>query len=1016
MSAINAGGTVKSVYGFFFNSLKGKLIVFSILVGVIPALAIGSISYVSASNAMKAGAVEKLEVANALTNQRLIAYFDDLTKQVNLAAGNTVVYNALVDIEKGFAADGRQTGENWAAEEGKYRDEIKFMKQDNGYREILLVDNDGYVIFSTSNSVELGRSLLEGDLKNSPAANCLASSYVSAGISDFEPYGPANNAPCGFIAAPVKDRTGNSVGIFMIEIPYEHINAITQNSTGMGLTGETFIVGHDNRLRSDSRIDPAYTVSNSFAQGKTVDTEATKNGIAGRDGVATVVGFTGQKMISAYSPLSYHSLRWTTISEVSEAEVYSEVDALLRIFLIALAAVIGAIIVVGFFVSDLIAKPLLSLVPVAHAVARGDVSQQINVKSRDEIGKVARAFGAVVDYLKEMTESANRIAGGDLSVSITPRSEDDVLSRSILEVVQNLSRLSSSVDKITHAAVEGNLDARGEVEKFSGDYARIVQDINATMDALTGPLRMASAYIDDIARGVKRDPVQEEYRGEFNTIKDNLNKCMSAFNALVQEMLKIIDAAKEGKLDVRADAERCEGVYKKILLGFNSTLDSITIPLTESSDVLNREADYDLTTKVAGEYKGELGKLKNALNDALDNQLNVVLELQQVSQELAESSNRLIGASEQAGQAASQIAQSSQQVAGGAASQASAMNETLRAIEQLSKAIEQIARGAQEQSRMIEKNVQMVSQLSVAIMQISANAQSATDDARAASDAAAHGADMSQDTVKGMEKIKQTMDEVALKINGLGERSREIGKIISAIDDIADQTNLLALNAAVEAARAGEQGRGFAVVADEVRKLAERASQSTKEITELIGRIQDGVNETVTAMSRGTKQVDGGYELAHQAGKALEDILQRSHKMGEQVQQISEAAQELNLMSTEMVKLGDSISAIAEENSSATQEMAATAKQVSKAVQDVASVAEENSAATEEVSAAAEEISAQVQEVVNAGGSLSRMAETFKGLVAKYKVNGHGKGNGDKAAYAAVTGKSVKATRKPSKN
>ena len=464
--------------------------------------------------------------------------------------------------------------------------------------------------------------------------------------------------------------------------------------------------------------------------------------------------------------------------------------------------------------------------------------------------------------MKEMAAAADKLAVGDLRVQIGPKSENDALSKSFIQVVQNLRELSLTVEKITGAAVEGNLDERGDVRKFSGDYARIVTGINDTLDALIRPLRLAAIYIDNIARGIKQNHIDEAYNGEFKTIINNLNQCVTAFNALVEEMLMIIEAAREGRLDQRANAERCEGVYRKILLGFNSTLDSITIPLAESSGVLYKEAEYDLTTKVVGEYKGELGKFENALNDALDNQINIVMELKKVSQQLDNSSNRLTDVAEQAGQLTQHIAKSSKQVAQGASDQANSMQESLRAIEQLSQAIEQIARGAQDQARMIEKNVQVVNQVSESIKEITSNAQRATDGAKATADSAARGAEMSQNMVKGMEKIKLTMDQVSEKINELGSRSREIGKIVSAIDSIADQTNLLALNAAVEAARAGEQGRGFAVVADEVRKLAERASASTKEIEGLIKSIQDGVIETVSAMAKGTKEINGGYKLS----------------------------------------------------------------------------------------------------------------------------------------------------------
>ncbi|MGA2158673.1 MAG: methyl-accepting chemotaxis protein [Dehalococcoidia bacterium] len=994
---------IRSIFKFFFQSLKGKLIVFALLVGIIPAMTIGAISYFISGDSMKNAAVEKLQVANKLTNQRLITFFDSLTQQVALLSSDSLVSDAMVAYEDAYNADGKTLGANWSAADAKYGKAIAALKEAHGYQDILLAGSFGEVVYKTTKSPELGKNLLEGSLKNSPASQCLLSSYTTTGMSDFEPYGPANNQPCGFVGSAIKDKGGNPVGIFMIEIPYEQINAITQNSTGMGKTGETYIVGDDKRMRSDSRLDPANTVSNSFASNKLIDTESVRNGITGKDGVASIISYSGQKVISAYTPFIYGGLRWTTISEISEAEVNATSDSLLRMSLIALAIVAVVVGAVSLLVSTLITNPLLSLVPVAMAVAEGDVTQEVKVKSRDEVGKVARAFSQVIAYMKEMAASADKLAMGDLSVQIEPKSENDALSKSFVQVVQNLRELSSTVEKITGAAVEGDLEERGDTSKFNGDYAKIVTGINDTLDALIRPLRLAAVYIDNIAKGIKQNHVDEAYAGEYKTIINNLNQCVTAFDALVEEMLKIIEAAREGRLDERANAERCEGVYRKILLGFNSTLDSITTPLAESSGVLHKEAEYDLTTKVVGDYKGELGKFKDALNDALDNQINIVMELKKVSQELDNSSSRLSGVAEHAGQLTQHIERSSHQVAQGASDQASSMQESLRAVEQLSQAIEQIAKGAQEQARMIEKNVQVVNQVSEAIKEITSNAQRATDGARATADSAAKGAEMSQNMVKGMEKIKLTMDQVSEKINGLGSRSKEIGKIVSAIDDISDQTNLLALNAAVEAARAGEQGRGFAVVADEVRKLAERASTSTKEIEALINGIQDGVIETISAMAKGTREVDGGYKLANMAGSALAEILERSQEMGTRVQQISSAAEQLNSMSAEMVMLGDSISSIVEENTAATEQMAATAKHVSKSVEEVAGVAEQNSAATESVSEAAKEISGQVQQVVEAGGALSQMAEAFKRLVEKYRING----NGHKAASGV--GPSVKA-------
>jgi methyl-accepting chemotaxis protein len=633
-----------------------------------------------------------------------------------------------------------------------------------------------------------------------------------------------------------------------------------------------------------------------------------------------------------------------------------------------------------------IAKPLADLVPIAKAVSAGDVDQNVQVKSGDEVGQVTQAFADVISYMKEMASAAGRISDGDLTVQVKPKSDKDAMSNAFVTMAATLRSLKGEIDGLTKAAAEGELTTRGDVSKFKGDYAGIVQGINNTLDAVINPLNMATEYIDQLAKGQTPEAITTEFKGQFNVLKNSCNECISAIRVLVDQTGVIIGAARNGELEVRADAEKCQGVYRKILRGLNETLEFMVGPIREALQILAKESNYDLTTHVTGDYHGEFLKLKDSINLSLDNRIGVVKMLNKLTQDLKESSVQLTQASEQAGQATQQIASSSQQVARGASDQASALQDSLKAVEQLSNAIDQIAKGAQEQAQMIEKNVQVVNQVSAAIAQVSANAQNAAGGSKAAAESAQKGAAMSRETVRGMENIMKTMDIASAKVNGLGERSKEIGKIVAAIDDIADQTNLLALNAAVEAARAGEQGRGFAVVADEVRKLAERAQSATKEIADLISGIQNGVAETITAMEKGTQEVAGGYEQASKAGQSLDDILSRSKDMGVQVEQISSAAQQLTAMSSEMVKLSDNISAIVEQNTAATEQMSATAKQVSRSVESVAGVAEENSAATEQVSAAAEEISAQTEQVVASGSGLQTMATDFEKLLAKYKL------------------------------
>jgi methyl-accepting chemotaxis protein len=355
---------------------------------------------------------------------------------------------------------------------------------------------------------------------------------------------------------------------------------------------------------------------------------------------------------------------------------------------------------------------------------------------------------------------------------------------------------------------------------------------------------------------------------------------------------------------------------------------------------------------------------------------------------LTEAAKQLSNASDQAGHATQQIASTSQQVAKGASEQSSSLQSTTRAMEQLSSAIEQISKGAQEQSKGIERTLSTVKEVSASVVKVSDNAKSASAGALQSAQSAQKGAEKAQQTVGGMEKIKEAIGVASERVTKLGEQSSEIDKIVATIDDIAAQTNLLALNAAIEAARAGEQGRGFAVVADEVRKLAERSLGATKEIADLIGGIQKGVSEAVKAMEDGNHEIESGYKLAADAGTSLTDILQQAEALGKQVDQITQAADGLTKLSGELVKVSEEISSVVEENTAATEQMAASSDQVSKSVESVAGVAEENGAATEQVSASAQEMSAQVEQVVASAQSLSQMADELTKAVSVFKLDG----------------------------
>src|SRR6267154_899696 len=271
--------------------------------------------------------------------------------------------------------------------------------------------------------------------------------------------------------------------------------------------------------------------------------------------------------------------------------------------------------------------------------------------------------------------------------------------------------------------------------------------------------------------------------------------------------------------------------------------------ITDLLNLINQVARGDLTLR--GKVTNDaLGNVADSINLMLDNFTTVIERVRKAAVEVSTNANRILVATDE-------------------------MNS-----------------GTGQQDQEITNTSSAVEELTVSMKQVSNNAEASAEAARRALDAAEQGNRAVRDTLEGMQRIRASVQATAKKIKSLGDRSLEISEIINVINDITEQTNLLALNAAIEAARAGEAGRGFAVVADEVRKLAERSRSATKDIAALIKAIQAETNEAVAVMEEGTKEVEGGATLADQAGRALEAISSVVRQSAELVQEISLASKQ----------------------------------------------------------------------------------------------------------------------------
>lgn len=381
--------------------------------------------------------------------------------------------------------------------------------------------------------------------------------------------------------------------------------------------------------------------------------------------------------------------------------------------------------------------------------------------------------------------------------------------------------------------------------------------------------------------------------------------------------------------------------------------------------------------RVTGEVEKESNKVVEGTQLEADATKNILVSVEELNKSVGEITENIEGLSASAEQVTASIdemATNTEQITQNTLELSSAVDSTSSSIEQMSVSVQQIAERTKELTTSAEETLSSVEEINSSVKEIELNTkESARLSEKVTSDASSFGMEAIERTAEGMERIKTTVQRTAEFIEKLGGRSEEIGKILNVIDEVTDQTTLLALNAAILAAQAGEHGKGFSVVADEIKGLAERTSFSTQEIASLIQTVQSEVKGAVTAMSEGLKTVEEGSRLSSEAKNALEKIIESSKRSTEMAFSIEDATSEqtrgIKFVTDAIEKVKDMIGQIAEATSEQTKGVSlimSASEKIRDITKQVKVATIEQSKSSKQIYNAVEDVTARIHDISNA--------------------------------------------------
>ena len=677
----------------------------------------GTLNYFATADALSVAAKNKMNALLEARRQALRDYLTSIEQDIRFQADNPTVKSAVKSFVSAWTRlgetpterlhlayiednphpvgekqnlDKAEDGSRYSKVHERYHPWFRRFAQERGYYDLFLFDTQGNLIYSVFKELDFATNLVDGQWKDTDLGSAFRAARDNPqadalNLFDFRPYAPSNDAPAGFVSAPILNDDGELQGVIGLQMPIDRMNSVMQVTSGMGETGETYIVGQDLLMRSDSRFSEESTVLK-----RTVDTQAVNTALSGESGVGVMLDYQGAKVVSAYAPLEFLGVRWAVLAEAKVDEVMAAVASARDRSMLIGALVLVCVAAIGIFLTRGIIKPISAITGAMQKLASGDKSVEIpGIGRKDEIGEMA-------DSLQVFKESA-------LEMERVQAERADEMARQQKETqvrADKLDNLTKTFDQNVTKALEAVSSAASRMETDADAMATTAADTTQQSTAAAASSQQTAANVQTVAAA------SEELSASIAEISRQVAESATVAEGAVAEAERT-NQTVQGLVEASAKIGEVVSLISDIagqtnLLALNATIEAARAGDAGKGFAVVASEVKSLASQTANatdEIATQIGQIQTATEEA-------VTAIQSISERITQMNGiatTVASAVEEQGCSTGEISQSVQQAASGTQEVSAAIGTLNQAASESGNVAKEVFSAAQELTKQSQR-------------------------------------------------------------------------------------------------------------------------------------------------------------------------------------------------------------------------------------------------------------------------------------------------------------------------